>query len=187
MKLNYFLDGFGFRSSTDFKNSLYGYIIKLDVLAFASLLGLLRGVFEDVIGLDSVVIFAFVFLIFAETWTGIKVARRVKGERFKSRKFGRMFLKVGVYVTIIAMLNALSKIDIPDLFGLTLNPFRWLYYMIFIGIVLQLLISYFENLGALGYKEAKGLTGFILRKFNKWFEFDGTKNNDQYEDDNFNT
>ena len=66
----------------------------------------------------------------------------------------------------------------PIVLGLEINPFEWLYYVFFTGVIFQLIISYLENLASLGYNEAKGIIGIILRKYNKWFEFDGTKNAD---------
>ena len=175
--INYILEGFGFKSTTDLRLSLFGYIMKSDILAITGILASARSLFQNVIGVDVIVVAAFVSLVFLETYTGIKVSFKVDKVRFKSRIFGRMLLKVFIYITMLAILNVMAGIEMPELFGLNVNPFRWLYYMIFTGIVMQLIISCFENLGKLGYKEAKGLTGFILRTFNKWFEFDGSKNN----------
>jgi hypothetical protein len=56
----------------------------------------------------------------------------------------------------------------PSVFGFEVNPFEWLYYAFFSGIIFQVVLSYLENL-SLGYSEAKGVLGIILRKYNKWF------------------
>ena len=111
--------------------------------------------------------------------TGLKVALNKKGERVRSRKIGRMILKIGVYMQILLVLYTFSsKIETKTIFGFEVNPFDWLYYIVLAGIIMQMVISWLENLSALGYNEAKGLHGIILRKFNKWFEFDGTKDGD---------
>lgn len=145
------------------------------------LLATIMAWIEEATGLHFFVILAFIYLICAEFQTGLKVAVRKRGEKFKSRKFGRMIAKIGVYVMIILSLNQLSRhIDAPIMFGLTMNPFVWLYYTVFIMIVFQLVISYLENLSALGYREMKGILGFLLRRYNKWFEFDGTKDGDSF-------
>ncbi|MBD3748503.1 MAG: phage holin family protein [Sphingobacteriales bacterium] len=129
-------------------------------------------------GLDIAVIVAFLFLIIAEFQTGLKVSIKVKGEKFKSRKFGRMILKIGTYIAIVVVLHTFSKgMEVPNVLGFDINPFLWLYYMVFTAIVFQLFISWMENLGCLGYKETQSIAGFVLRKFNKWFEFDGKKDN----------
>jgi hypothetical protein len=39
--------------------------------------------------------------------------------------------------------------------------------VVMVAIVFQLVISYLENLGNLGYKEAKGIAGIVLRRYNK--------------------
>lgn len=171
-KLNYLLRGFGFKNISDYLSSLFRFDSLKVWLSF-----LLGGVLEYT-GLDSVVLLAFVGLIVAEFQTGIKVSMQVNGERFKSRKFGRMILKIGTYILIVSVLHSFStRMHIPKFLGFDVNPFLWLYYSVFIAIVFQLFISWMENLGCLGYKETKTIAGFILRKFNKWFEFDGTKNN----------
>ena len=92
-----------------------------------------------------------------------------------------MILKIGVYVGILFMLFTFAnKTKTIDFIGFDVNPLGWLYYAVFVGITFQLVISYFENLGNLGYKEAKGLAGIVLRRFNKWFEFDGEKDGDNF-------
>jgi hypothetical protein len=180
--LTYLLGGFGYLNGADFRHTVFklaysedkGFWIKLSAGA-----GTFRLLLFDFTGLDIIVFSAFVFLIVAEFQTGLKVAMRKKKERFQSRKFGRMILKIGVYIMMIGVLHAFSgRFEIPPVFGLEINPFTWLYYVVFILIVFQLIISWLENLSALGYKETKGIIGVILRKMNQWFEFDGSKDND---------
>jgi hypothetical protein len=148
------------------------------VIILSASLATLRVSIFSYTGLDVVVIAAFVFLIIAEFQTGIRVSMSIKMERFKSRKFGRMILKIGTYISIVVVLHTFSKrMEVPNVLGFDINPFLWLYYMVFTAIVFQLFISWMENLGCLGYKETKSIAGFVLRKFNKWFEFDGKKDN----------
>lgn len=174
--LGYTLSGFGFKSFNEFASSAFR--ADKGLLLISAALGALRVFIKGYTGLDAAVFVAFMALIIAEFQTGLKVSMTVKGERFKSRKFGRMILKIGTYVMIIALLHVFaSKISAPSILGFDVNPFQWLYYTVFIAIVFQLFISWMENLGCLGYKETKTIAGFVLRKFNKWFEFDGTKDN----------
>lgn len=185
-QLTYLIQGFGFKNIPDFIESTFTVavnpVFKKTVITTSMILATLMTWIEQVTGLHFFVILAFIYLICAEFQTGLKVAVLRKGEKFKSRKFGRMIAKIGVYVMIILTLNQLSShLDAPVMFGLSINPFVWLYYTVFIMIVFQLVISYLENLSALGYKEMKGILGFLLRKYNKWFEFDGTKDGDSFQ------
>ena len=184
-KINYVLQGFGYDDSQDFLSTIFKifYIDKSHILLFLSaLLGTFRIFTKDYLGLDFAVFMALIFLIVAEVWTGTKVSVLKKGERIQSRKIGRMLLKIGVFVSILYVLHAFSSnMKSPSVLGLEVNPYEWLYYIVFTGIVFQLLISWLENLASLGYSEANGLVGIILRKYNKWFEFDGTKNPDKNE------
>lgn len=180
--INYILKGFGYQDLCDFSNTVFALPISTSgyktLMCISIILGTIKLFIKEYTGLDGMVFLAFIFLICAEFYTGMKVSRKIRGERFKSRKFGRMTLKIGVYVFIVGVLYAFAQgVKVPVLFGFGINPFLWLYYVVFISIVFQLFISWMENLGALGYSETKGVAGIVLRKLNKWFEFDGTKNN----------
>ncbi|MFA9212472.1 MAG: phage holin family protein [Candidatus Methylacidiphilales bacterium] len=181
--VNYVLSGFGYEKGvSEYLNACAGAFMnsnKVDLkLIIIAIAGVLRMFLHDFVGFDVPVFFAFIFLIIAEVYTGIKVSVKVNKERVKSRPIGRMILKIGTYLVVLLIANVFAKsITAPDVLGISLNPFTWLYYAVFTGIVLQLFISWFENLGCLGYKETKTLAGFILRKFNNWFEFDGSKKN----------
>lgn len=179
--ISYLLMGFGYKGVSDLKTTLFTQNSGKQSIFYLSLSGLLaalRTLLFDYTGLDLAVFMAFIVLLIAEFFTGLKVARRKRNERFQSRKMGRMILKIGVYMLLIALLHAFAeKMAVPALFGMQINPFVWLYHAVFMAIVFQLFISWLENLGALGYKETHTLIGLVLRKFNKWFEFDGSKNN----------
>ena len=176
--IEYLLDGFGFVSARDFMVSTFKlmYIDNTKLLVFLSAV---LGMVVKLTGMEAPVMAAFVLLVCAEFWTGIKVARKVKGEKIKSRKLGRMFLKIGVYMFILGIIHTFATfIKIPEVMGFPLNPFVWLYYAVLVGIIFQFIVSYLENLGLLGYQATKTLAGTALRKLNEYFEVDGTKNND---------
>lgn len=184
MKLfNYIIQGFGYIDSHDFfttiiKTTTPKLIVSMSLLSIT--FGTIREFIEINLGLDIVVLGVFVFLIIAEWQTGMKVSVR-RGKKIKSRKIGRMILKIGVYIGILFMLYTFAeRTKKIDFVGFEVNPMGWLYYAVFVGITFQLVISYFENLGNLGYKEARGIAGIILRKFNKWFEFDGNQDGDNF-------
>lgn len=182
--LNYLLNGFGYDNLHDFITTIFKifYVPKSAFFCIATastVLGTLRSFMKASIGLDFIVFVAFVFLIVAEFQTGVKVSIQKK-HRVQSRKIGRMILKIGVYVLMLFILNSFkSGFEVPDIMGFEMNPFVWIYFIVFTLIVMQLFISWLENLSSLGYSEANGVLGAILRKYNKWFEFDGTKNGDR--------
>lgn len=185
MKLfNYILQGFGYEHYHDFQTTLLKafYIHNYKILILATItLGTIREFIEGLMGLDIVVLAGFVFLIIAEWQTGIRADMVKRNAKFRSRKMGRMILKIGVYNAILFLLyNFAIKTKSLDFIGFEFNPMGWLYYVVFVAIIFQLIISYFENLGVLGYKEAGGIAGIILRKYNKWFEFDGEKDGDNF-------
>lgn len=180
--INYILKGFGYENLTDFKTTVFKLYFLECATCFsviAGIAGSIRMFLEQSLGLDILVTGVFVLLIIFEMQTGIKASVIKHNQKVKSRKVGRMLLKIGVYICILFMLHTLaSRMKFPEILNLELNPFMWLYYTFFIIMVFQLFISYLENLSTLGYKEAKGLIGVLLRKYNKWFEFDGTKDAD---------
>lgn len=173
--LNYYLQSFGFSDSLDYARATFPRSFK--VAYFGGLFGLIRICLQEVAGMDLAVFVSFVLLIIAEFHTGVKVDRIKRKKKFQSRKAGRMILKVGTYMFILVLLNSFSKgINFPEIAGFDVNPFQWLYYAVFITIVFQLFISWLENLSCLGYKESATIIGVLLKKFNKWFELDGDKN-----------
>jgi hypothetical protein len=182
--INYFLKGFGFENVHDFLSTTFKifYIGKLKItIPIIITLGTLREFIEVSLGLNLMAIVAFVWLIIAEFQTGVRASLKKKDERIQSRKIGRMFLKIGVYLQILWLLNSFSKnVESKEIAGFEINPFDWLYYIFLIGVIFQMVVSYLENLSSLGYREAKGILGVVLRKFNKWFEFDGTKDADNF-------
>ena len=182
--LNYILQGFGYLDLHDFQTTTFKmfYFGNLKLFVTISItLGTIREFIVTSTGLDVIFWAVFVFLIIAEWQTGMKVDMMKRGNKFQSRKFGRMVLKIGVYIAILLALFGLSETTKNKNFiGFEINPLGWLYYVVMVAIVFQLIISYLENLGNLGYKEAKGIAGIVLRRYNKWFEFDGTKDGDSF-------
>ena len=190
--VNYLLQGFGYKNLDDFLTTVFKgvYFFDLKIYLMVSIgLGTIREFIIISTGLDILFWLAFMFLILAEWQTGIKVDMVKRLKKFESRKFGRMILKIAVYLAIFIMLNAFSASTKRVVFeGFEINPFGWLFYVVVTAITFQILISYLENLGNLGYKEAKGIAGIVLKRYDKWFEFsgesDGGKIEKEEEDNN---
>lgn len=195
--VNYIVQGFGYLDFNDFQTTIFKvwYTGSIKLFLTFSISSISLGTFRELVkvstGLDLLFWGAFVFLIIAEWQTGMKVDMLKRGNKFQSRKFGRMLLKIGVYFAILAMLFTFSvQTKTWEFIGFEINPIGWLYYVVIVAIVFQLFISWLENLGNLGYREARGIAGIVLRKYNKWFEFDGTKDGDNFnreENNNFTT
>jgi hypothetical protein len=84
---------------------------------------------------------------------------------------GRMFLKVGVYLLVLFILQSFKEgLKFPEISTYELDPFIVLYWAFLTGVIYQLFKSLLENLEALGYKEAKGILGYITRKFGNDFK-----------------
>ena len=185
--VNYILQGFGYLDFNDFQTTIFKvwYTGSIKLFLTFSISSISLGTFRELVkvstGLDLLFWGAFVFLIIAEWQTGMKVDMLKRGNKFQSRKFGRMLLKIGVYFAILQMLFTFSvQTKTLEFIGFEINPLGWLYYVVIVAIVFQLFISWLENLGNLGYKEARGIAGIVLRRYNKWFEFDGTKDGDNF-------
>ncbi|URC13940.1 phage holin family protein [Flavobacterium sp. B183] len=119
---------------------------------------------------------AYVVLLVSEWYTGIKASLK-RNERHESRKFGRMLLKIATYLVPIYILNTFAQnSDFITVIDLELNPFSWLYWVVLLGIIWQLLVSLLENLDSLGVKYAKTLIRIINKKFYKQFELDDENN-----------
>lgn len=170
--INYLLEGFGFQNIADYKSSTFGYFLSLKVISLSLLIGTIKAFLLNYLGFDLLVFSAFVLLNILEFSTGIKASKK-RNEYVESRKMGRMFLKVGTYLLIIHILNSFKNgLEFPSILGFELDPFIVFYWAFLAGIIYQLFKSLLENMVAIGYAEANGVLGFMVKKFNNYFEDD---------------
>ncbi|MGJ5643211.1 phage holin family protein [Formosa sp. S-31] len=168
--LNFFVQGFGFDSLYEFRDSAFGHLYSPKTLSIAFLLGAIETLLKSYFGIPLIVFSAFALLNVMEFKTGIKASQK-KGEKVESRKMGRMFLKVGVYMVVLFMLNSfMIGLDFPQIMDFEMDPFVLLYWAFLSGVIIQLVISLLENLEALGYPEASGILGYIKEKLGKPFK-----------------
>lgn len=166
----YWLQGFGYRNIDDFLSSAfhYKYISTLGLLT-AAVIGYIATFIEDYIGVTVVVYIAFVVLLVGEFISGIAASLK-QGKKIQSRKFGRMIVKIGAYTTILGVLNVFAKqLPSPEIFDFDINIHKWLFYAVFNMIIIQLLISVFENLDKLGLTETSFVLKVLKQRLNKWF------------------
>jgi len=182
----YILNQFGFDDLKEFIHSTMGFLYaNHGFLVIIATTAALSNLLLELNGMDLAMNLAFVCLFLLEFITGFSVARLKRKERFKSRKFGRMLLKMLVYISMLSIPYRFSKmIDAPDLLNVSLNPYLWIYHVILFSVIFQLLVSVGENLAALGFDEMNNLTGFLLKKLNSFFEFDGNKINNKNDEQN---
>jgi hypothetical protein len=173
--VDFILDGFGFENMQDLNNSCWHInnpkvlIMSINVSAISAFISLW---ISNLTGYEPLTFIAFTALIVLETISGVQVAFKA-GQKFKSRTFGRMFLKLGYYMAIVIILNLFNKqTQFPMMGSFEVDPFLWLYHGFSVAIVIQLLISVLENLGKLGFKESKNVIGVLIRKYNKWFDLE---------------
>lgn len=178
--VNYILKGFGFIDLNEFLKSAFGFfytstsIIKIDLIV-----AFVFSAVSFLFGFNHLFLMAYVVLLVSEWYTGIKASLK-RNERHESRKFGRMLLKIATYLVPIYILNTFAKnSDFIKIMDLELNPFSWLYWVVLLGIIWQLLVSLLENLDSLGVKYAKTLIRIINKKFYKQFELDEDSNGTQ--------
>lgn len=161
---SYILEGFGFANSLDFNKSLTGYVNEKIVYSIALISGF-ASLSESIFGVNAIFMTAYALLIIFETLTGIQASKK-RGEKLESRKMGRMILKLGVYSSIIILLNLFKdNVSFPVMMDFELNPFNWLYWTTLLVIIWQLLISLLENLDDLNFRFAKVLLQIINKKF----------------------
>ncbi len=174
--INFYLQGFGFENIKEYLVSTFGFMTSAKVIATSSVIGVISAFLQDYLGFNLLVFSAFVFLNILEYNTGIRASKK-RGERIESRKMGRMFLKVGTYLAIIWMLHSFRQgLDFPQIMELELNPFIVFYWAFLSGVIYQIFKSLLENLEQLDYKEARGVLGFIRRKYSRFFESNNDSN-----------
>ena len=171
-KLNYILQGFGFRDSHDFLRSAFGHTFSMLFIKMDVILSLLFATIHFLFGFNHLFLTAYAVLLIFEWITGVQASRK-RGEKHESRKFGRMLLKIATYLVPIYILHTFSaNVDFPSIGGFEFDPFHWLYWVVLIGIIWQLVVSLLENLDCLGFRFAKVLLKIINKKFYKTFELE---------------
>lgn len=167
--LDLLIGEFGFECRKNFVASTFGFLLHKKSVAFSFYLGALALFIKKWIGLEAVVFVSFLLLILFEFITGIKASLK-EGKKIESKKFGRVILKMLVYTLIIGIINSFkNNLPCPSIFGYDINIYEWIYYSVVNLILVQLIISVFENLSRLGFKETSTIFKVISNKLEKWF------------------
>jgi len=172
LAVNSFIQEFGFKTIEEFGISTFGFTIKKEIITLGISLGTLAAVVESFVGLDPLVYIAFIVLLYIEFRTGIKASIK-DNKKIQSKKIGRVILKMLTYTVIIGIINIFrTRLFIPSILGFEVNIYSVVYYAVLNLIIIQLLLSVFENLSRLGYRETNKIFHFITKKMESWFTLD---------------
>tara|TARA_R110000822_G_scaffold260542_1_gene385414 strand:- start:176 stop:715 length:540 start_codon:yes stop_codon:yes gene_type:complete len=162
---------FGFEGISDYGSSCFNWSLSFKPMVVSISLGTFASVFEKFIGIEPMVYLAFLVLLCCEFITGIRASVR-EGNKIESKKFGRFILKILTYTLIIGIINVFrTRLEVPQVFGQSINIYAWIFYVSFNMIIIQLIISVFENLARLGYAESNKIFKALSLKADKWFDF----------------
>lgn len=166
---------FGFDCSTEFVNSSFGFCISKPILIVGFSTATISTFVENYIGLDPLVYIAFILLLFMEFLTGIKASVK-EGVKIQSKRFGRVILKLLIYTILIGIVHTFrARLEMPSFLGSRVNIYSWIYFLTINLIVLQLILSVFENLNRLGFEESSKIYNSISKLIKKWFKLVDTK------------
>lgn len=167
-----FMSEFGFNGVSDYLGSCFHWGASSKPLILSVTLGSFATYFEQFIGLEPVVYVAFLVLLISEFITGVRASVK-EGKKIQSRKFGRFILKILTYTLMIGLINIFrTRLHIPVIFGQNINIYAWIYYVVLNMIIVQLIISVFENLSRLGFAETNRIFRAIKNASKKWFKFE---------------
>lgn len=162
--LEYILAAFGYDNISDVSNSMFNGVIKTYTVLFCSVTAAAATIMEQWVGLEGKVYAALVVLFLLEFGTGVAASLLIRKERFNSIKLGRIVIKIFVYTGILILFNAFKDHLGVDVLNISFNFFEWIYYIILNLLILQLLVSVFENLSDLGWKEVNVFVSIFKKK-----------------------
>lgn len=167
-----FIKDFGFDGAFDLYQSTFGFALNKPTLLVSVSLASLGSMCETFIGLDPIVYISFILLLFLEFFTGIKASIK-EGVKIQSKRFGRVILKLMIYTLIIGIINIFStKLEVPQAFGVRVNIYSLIYYSVLNLIIIQLILSVFENLSRLGFQETNKIYRSVSKVFKKYIDIE---------------
>ncbi len=169
------LDNLGFENFNVFTDSTFHPKLMSLNFSLSTILATIGYYFEQFIGFEPLVGMTMIGLFLLELFTGVKASIR-EGNKFESKKFGRAWLKMVVYILMIGFANVLAvHVKVKPIFGVEFNYYEWLHYAFFNFVILNLFVSNIENATRLGWDEFVP----ILGKISSWLKL---KNNNHEED-----
>lgn len=157
---------------TELALSIFNYKLFLAYSAKWTLaIGTAVAFLEKLFGLEWAFLLGFFLAIIMEVLTGVKASLK-EGKKLQSNKWGRVFVKLGIYAALLFILNMFAKGEGIDLAGFEFNFFRWVYWLYFVGISIQLIISILENLSRMGYEETSLIGRLLKGRLKDWIDFE---------------
>jgi len=166
--MKFFFNMFGFDGMQDFVLSTFGVFLAKNSLLVSLTIGVLAGNIERFVGLEPVVFLAVICLFVLEIITGITASVFFKKEPFDKEKLGRSIVKLVAYPVLLSLIHNFQQFDIGsiDVFGFGIDFFSIAHTALVFLVILQVLISFLENLTIMGFKELELITKIFKVKLN---------------------
>jgi hypothetical protein len=173
--LNYVVfEGLGYANFKEMYFSLLQVKFFPLIISVSGVLTALATFLQKYLDLSYEVTIALFALLLLEMFTGLGASLK-EGKKWNSPRFFRMLLKLGVYFTLLFVINTFKKNNTED----PLMIYSVIYYAFFNIFILGTILSVLENLKRLKVSEASRLYRYLENKMNKWFELDGVDNDDK--------
>jgi phage-related holin len=154
MKLfDFFAINSGYRDGAHFIDSAFHPDTLVGATAVSASLAGIGYFVKQSMGVEFPVALVIIVLFLLEIFTGVKAAKK-EGQNFESKKFGKGWVKLLVYMIMIGCSHMLAiHMTIKPFFGVSLNIYEWLHYGFINFVIIQLIISNIENFKRIGWTE----------------------------------
>jgi len=181
--INWILQDWGYESRGDFFQSTFHFHSMKSIFLVSFTTGIFSTIIKDYIGLEPIVYLSFIALLVMEFYTGIQASLKEK-KKIQSKKFGRFIFKIATYTIMISIVNIFKNhLKVPQIFGFEIDVYSFIFYTILNLIIMQLIISVFENFSRLGFKESSKIYNRIESLMSKWFYLDDDNKESKKSDD----
>jgi hypothetical protein len=176
--INWLFSELGFRGVIDFLYSSFGYMANLKSLMLSLFLG---TTLNKLVGLEPIIFATIIILFLLEIITGIVASTIIRKEDFDKEKLTRSIVKLVAYPVLLTIMHQLSAYEFISfsLSSYNVNVFVLCYNTITVLIVIQVLISFLENLSQLGFKELDIIVNLFKRKLDNIVQDSDSKNNNE--------
>jgi hypothetical protein len=172
--IDYLLHEFGFEGFTDFFISTFGIMFSKNSI----LLGMVLGFsFNSLVGLEPALLLTIIGLFLLEIVTGTVASIYFQDEKFDKEKLSRSIIKLFAYPILLIIIQQFKNFEIGTVgvMDMNINFFDLAHTALIFLVVLQVLISFLENLSLMGFKELDIVTKIFKMKLRKVADKQGVK------------
>lgn len=156
----------GYTSAEHFRDSAF-HPDSIGSVAIAT--GVSTGIafyIETFLGVQMPAILVVLGFFTLELFTGIRASFK-EGYGWCSTKFGKGFLKLGIYAIMVGFTNILALYGpVETYFSYEFNHYRWLHYIFANFVIFNYILSNLENFVRLGWEDRFGVITRIAQMFN---------------------